>query len=159
MSVVAHGPLVYMTVLNTVLFLSFQRERVGKLLTQIRLAKKEQSDQGLHCLPFLLQHLGVLLKVKPHCTNFRNITAISSGVRFFPPIFTVHDCFECSGLYTGEGWVQSHHTGGQQPFWKSNLAFASPAKLHKYSHGILEWAEQQCAVYHHSWLAAKTRSL
>ena len=40
--------------------------------TQIRLLLKEQSDQGLHCLPFHLH----LLDALPHCKPFGCITAM-----------------------------------------------------------------------------------
>ena len=72
----------------TVLILSFRTDRSGQTVqTQIRLLEK-QSDQGLHCLQFCLHLLDVLLMVKPLCSNFRVITANSSGVRIFR-IFTV----------------------------------------------------------------------
>ena len=51
--------------------------------TQIRLLLEEQSDQGLHCLPF---HLHILEKkplVWPFCLNFRMITAKFSSIRKF----------------------------------------------------------------------------
>ena len=50
--------------------------------TQIRLLE-EQSDQGLHCLPFRLHLLDIRSMVKPPCSNFRVITAIFSGVQMF----------------------------------------------------------------------------
>ena len=37
--------------------------------TQIRLVLKEQSDQGLHCLPFCLHLLDALLYGNPHCVT------------------------------------------------------------------------------------------
>ena len=44
---------------NTVMILSFQTDRSGQTVhTQIRLLLEEQSDQGLHCLPFNLHILG-----------------------------------------------------------------------------------------------------
>ena len=47
---------------NTVMFLSFRTGRSGQTVqTQIRLLLKEQSDQGLHCLPFRLHRLDSLL--------------------------------------------------------------------------------------------------
>ena len=46
----------------TVMILSFRTERPGQTVqTQIRLLLQEQSDQGLHCLPFRLHRLDSLL--------------------------------------------------------------------------------------------------
>ena len=48
--------------LTTVMILSFQTDMPGQTVqTQIRLLLEEQSDQGLHCLPFHLHHLDSLL--------------------------------------------------------------------------------------------------
>ena len=48
--------------LCTVIFLSFRTDRSGQTVqTQIRLLLEEQSDLGLHCLPFLLHRLDTLL--------------------------------------------------------------------------------------------------
>ena len=45
-----------------VMILSFWTDRSEqKVQTQIRLLLEEQSDQGLHCLPFHLHHLDSLL--------------------------------------------------------------------------------------------------
>ena len=47
---------------TTVMILSFQTDMSGQTVqTQIRLLLEEQSDQGLHCLPFCLHHLDSLL--------------------------------------------------------------------------------------------------
>ena len=47
---------------DTVLILSFQTDMPGQTVqTQIRLLLEEQSDQGLHCLPFRLHRLDSLL--------------------------------------------------------------------------------------------------
>ena len=47
---------------NTVMILSFQTDMPGQTVqTQIRLFLEEQSDQGLHCLPFRLHCLDSLL--------------------------------------------------------------------------------------------------
>ena len=46
----------------TVMILSFQTDRPGQTVqTVIRLLLEEQSDQGLHCLPFRLYRLDSLL--------------------------------------------------------------------------------------------------
>ena len=46
----------------TVMILSFRTDMPGQTgQTQIRLLLEEQSDQGLHCLPFRLHHLDSLL--------------------------------------------------------------------------------------------------
>ena len=47
---------------TTVMILSFRTDRSGQTVqTQIRLLLEEQSDQGLHCLPFRLHCLDSLL--------------------------------------------------------------------------------------------------
>ena len=51
--------------------------------TQIRLLLEEQSDQGLHCLPFRLHRLDSLLCGRAHSSNFRVITTNFLGVRIF----------------------------------------------------------------------------
>ena len=46
----------------TVMILSFRTDIPGQTVqTQIRLLLEEQSDQGLHCLPFRLHRLDSLL--------------------------------------------------------------------------------------------------
>ena len=68
----------------TVMILSFWTDRSGQTVqTQIRLLLEEQSDQGLHCLPFCLHLLDILLYGKPACSNVWMITAFFSGVRMF----------------------------------------------------------------------------
>ena len=53
------------------MFLSFWTDRSGQTVqTQIRLLLEEQSDQGLHCLPFSLHLLDALLQGKV-TANFR----------------------------------------------------------------------------------------
>ena len=48
--------------LHTVMILSFRTHRPGQTVqTQIRLLLEEQSDQGLHCLPFRLHRLDSLV--------------------------------------------------------------------------------------------------
>ena len=47
---------------STVMIVSFRTDRPGQTVqTQIRLLLEEQSDQGLHCLPFRLHRLDSLL--------------------------------------------------------------------------------------------------
>ena len=47
---------------STVMILSFRADRPGQTVqTQIRLLLEEQSDQGLHCLPFRLHRLDSLV--------------------------------------------------------------------------------------------------
>ena len=60
------------------MILSFRTDMPGQTVqTQIRLFLEEQSDQGLHCLPFRLHRLDSLLyMVEPHSSNFRVITTI-----------------------------------------------------------------------------------
>ena len=61
-----------------VMILSFRTDRsMQTVQTQIRLLLEEQSDQGLHCLPFCLHLRDTLYKGK--ATLFRIITAIISG--------------------------------------------------------------------------------
>ena len=51
-----------MFIFSTAMILSFWTEMPGKSVqTQIRLLLEEQSDQGLHCLPFHLHRLDSLL--------------------------------------------------------------------------------------------------
>ena len=68
----------------------------------IRLLLEEQSDQGLHCLPFQLHLLGALLFGKPSCSNFRVIIANVLGVRIFRSFtvffFYYHRCQQQSHL-------------------------------------------------------------
>ena len=48
--------------LDTLMVLSFRTDMPGQTVqTQIRLLLEEQSDQGLHCLPFRLHRLDSLL--------------------------------------------------------------------------------------------------
>ena len=48
--------------LTTVMILGFWKDRSGQTVqTKIRLLLEEQSDQGLHCLPFRLHRLDSLL--------------------------------------------------------------------------------------------------
>ena len=54
------------------MILSFGTDRSGQtVLTKIRLLLEEQSDQGLHCLPFNLRVLEKKTLVWPLCLNFR----------------------------------------------------------------------------------------
>ena len=62
--------------------------------TQIRLLLEEQSDQGLHCLPFRLHCLDSLLYGEPHSSNFRVITTNCLGVRKFRKFMVF--CFRTS---------------------------------------------------------------
>ena len=53
---------IIMSTLSTVIILSFRPDMPGQTVqTQIRLLLEEQSDQGLHCLPFRLHRLDSLL--------------------------------------------------------------------------------------------------
>ena len=66
----------------TVMILSFRTDMPGQTVqTQIRLLLEEQSDQGLHCLPFHLHHLDSM--VEPHNSNFRVNRTKFLGVRIF----------------------------------------------------------------------------
>ena len=62
---------------------SFRTDMPGQTVqTQIRLLLEEQSDQGLHCLPFRLHRFDSLLYGRePHSSNFRVITTNFLGVR------------------------------------------------------------------------------
>ena len=56
------GILVLDLLIDTVMILSFRTDRPGQTVqTQIRLLLEEESDQGLHCLPFRLHLLDSLL--------------------------------------------------------------------------------------------------
>ena len=65
------------------MILSFRTDMPGQTVqTQIRLLLEEQSDQGLHCLPFRLHRLDSLLYGRDtHSSNFRVITTNFLGVR------------------------------------------------------------------------------
>ena len=66
------------------MILSFWTDRPGQTVqTQIRLLLEEQSDQGLHCLPFGLHRLDSLLYSRANSSNFRVITMNFLGVRIF----------------------------------------------------------------------------
>ena len=75
-------------------FLSFSLPlSVGGWLQLVVVASKmlEQSDQGLHFLSFCLHLLDALIYLKPHCSNFRIITAILFNVRVITAIFRVSE--------------------------------------------------------------------
>ena len=62
-------------------FLSIGTHRsVQSVQTQIRLLLKEQSDQGLHCLP---SHLHLLDIVELNCPSFRTVMEIMLGLANF----------------------------------------------------------------------------
>ena len=72
------------------MMLSFWTDRPGQTVqTQIRLLLEEQSDQGLHCLPFRLHRLDSYSMVEPYSSKFRVITTNVLGVRIFRK-FTVN---------------------------------------------------------------------
>ena len=53
------------------MILSFRTDRSGQTAqTQIRLLQEEQSDQGLHFLPFCLHHLDALFYGKAALFKF-----------------------------------------------------------------------------------------
>ena len=58
--------------------------------TLIRLLPKEQSDQGLHCLPFQLHLLDTSLHWKIKLFDFKTITAIISSAPIFM-VIKVHE--------------------------------------------------------------------
>ena len=75
--------------LYTVMILSFWTDMPRQTVqTQIRLLL-EQSDQGLHCLPFRLHRLDSFSIVELHSSNFRVIKTNFLGVRIFRK-FTVY---------------------------------------------------------------------
>ena len=55
-------------------FQSIGKDRTENMQTQVRLLLMEQSDQGLHCLPFHLSLLGGVLHYKSVC--FTTTTAM-----------------------------------------------------------------------------------
>ena len=63
---------------------------------------KDQSDQGLHCLPFHLYHLDTILYDKD-CSMFRIIGANFSGVRNFWDFYGIFLCGRSLLFVTG--WV------------------------------------------------------
>ena len=71
------------------MILSFWTDRSGQTVqTQIRLLLEEQSDQGLHCLPFHVHPLDALLCGNIALFKISNNISIFSGVQIFR-IFTV----------------------------------------------------------------------
>ena len=69
---------------NTVMILSFRTNRPWQTVqTQIRLLLEEQSDEGLHCLPFSADLLDKFLYGNTFCLNFRMITVNILVVRKF----------------------------------------------------------------------------
>ena len=79
------------------MILSFWTVMPGQTLqTQIRLLQEEQSDQGLHCLPFRLHRLDSHYStVESHSSNFRLITTNFLGVRIFRKFTVVCFSFVC----------------------------------------------------------------
>ena len=63
--------------------------------TKIRLLQKEQSDLGLHCLPFHMYLLDVLTHCKNKMFNFKSIVVCTLGI--FLGIICVNTDF--SGIY------------------------------------------------------------
>ena len=58
---------------TTVMILSFWTDMPGQTLqTQVRLLLEEQSDQGLHCLPFHLHRLDSLLNGRATLFKFES---------------------------------------------------------------------------------------
>ena len=87
--------LLTLTNINTVMILIFRTDRSGQIIyTKIKLFLQEQSDQGLHLWPYCLQFWAPFCMLKPHCSNFRIITTIFSGVQIFH-IFKVIFCRPC----------------------------------------------------------------
>ena len=76
---------------GTVKILSCRTDMPGQTVqTQIGLLLEEQSDQGLHCLPFLCIVWTHYSMVEPYSLNFRVITKNFLGVRIFRK-FTVFE--------------------------------------------------------------------
>ena len=66
------------------MILSFWTDMSGQTVqTQIRLLLEEQSDQGLHCLPFCVHSLDALFCGKTTLFKFRIITSIFRVSKFF----------------------------------------------------------------------------
>ena len=83
---------------NTVMIISFRTYRPGQTVqTQIRLLLQKQSNQGLHCLLFLLHLFGKIPKGFVSLFNFRLITANISDVQKFRN-FTV-ESYSCNHLH------------------------------------------------------------
>ena len=92
------------------MILSFRTNRSGQTVqTQIRLLLEEQSDQGLHCLPFRLHLLDTLLHGKVALFKFQGDYSKFSGVRIFR-IFT-----SVSFYFQGQLLVNGHNLGRYWP--------------------------------------------
>ena len=75
----------------TVMILSFRTDMPEQTVqTQIRLLLEEQSDQGLHCLPFVCIVWTHYSMVEPHSSNFRVITTNLLGVQIFRKFTVVY---------------------------------------------------------------------
>ena len=84
LSVLSWGSSNVLCVQFTIMILSFRTDMPGQTVqTQIRLLLEEQSDQGLHCLPFHSHHLDSYSMVELHSSNFRVITTNFLGVQIF----------------------------------------------------------------------------
>ena len=74
----------YQYIMYTIKILNGMTDRSEQTVqTQIRLLLKEQSDQGLHCLPFHLHLLDVLLHCKTKLFHFGTIMVTMLGVYYF----------------------------------------------------------------------------
>ena len=70
--------------LHTVKILSTRTDRSEQTVqTQIRLLQKEQSDQGLHCLPFHLHLCGNFCIVNQNCSIVGQLMVFIFGIQFF----------------------------------------------------------------------------
>ena len=135
------------------MILRFRTDRPGQTMqTQIRLLLQEQSDQGLHCLPFCLHLLHTLLsskipRVKLCHSNFRVITAnfwVSEFLRYSPPMLRMN-LNQLMRLWYFSSSVNFKHAcaaiqrSKKSDFW-SDPSFTST--LHVCEQG---WPWQECA--------------
>ena len=63
-----------------------------------RVDPDQTADQGLHCLPFRQHYLVTFLSLNPHCSIFRMITIIFSGVQIFTELYFSDDINLCKHL-------------------------------------------------------------
>ena len=82
--------------------------------TQIRLLLKEQSDLGLHCLPFHVHFFGCIKKNKLKLFSISIITLITLGFQVFFRIFTGESlpynyCHCSSTTFCWDSWRMQHN--------------------------------------------------
>ena len=97
--------------------------------TQIRLLLKEQSDPGLHCLPFHLHLLDTMLYGNTHCSIFRIITAFFGCSNYLD--------FYCSGLSQNNFYEKNVDKKLSTSFWPFFIAQNKVLNTFRHFHFLL----------------------